>query len=297
MTNAIPTFMLYGDPPGEAEPAFVHVESIPTRGRLVDWTIRPHRHTGLRHALLVSGGGGLFRADEAVRPFRAPAFLAVPVGVVHGFDFEPETQGQVLTMSDGFVSDALAGVREPALRAALEVPLMLDLDAGDPALPDLAHAFAAVEREFLWSGVGRATAIAAHIALILVTVARLGLDGSAAADMAGPDLRLVGRLRQLVEQRFREHWAVEAYADALGVTAGRLNTACRRVAGCSTLRLVHNRLLLEAKRNLIYTAMTMSEVGYHLGFDDPAYFSRFFTKREGMTPQAYRQHHIRGPAD
>lgn len=296
MTAPIPTFMLYGEPPGEVEPGFVHVESIPTRGRHVDWTIRPHRHTDLRHFLLVSDGGGLFRVDEAVRPFQAPAFIAVPVGVVHGFDFERETQGHVLTMSEGFVSDGLVGVREPELRAGLEVPLLHGLDPGDHALPALCDAFTAVEREFLWSGVGRASAIAAHITLILVTVARLGLAG-AAVGTGGPDLRLVGRLRQLVEQHFRAHWAVETYADALGVTAGRLNTACRRVAGCSTLQLIHNRLLLEAKRNLIYTAMTMSEVGYHLGFEDPAYFSRFFTKREGMTPLAYRQRHLRGAAD
>lgn len=296
MNAPIPTFMLYGDPPDEVEPGFVHVESIPTRSRPMNWTIRPHRHTDLRHFLLVSGGGGLFRVDDAAHPFRAPAFLAVPTGVVHGFDFEPETQGQVLTMSDGFVSDALAGVREPELRAALEMPLLHGLDAGDHALPVLGAAFAAVEREFLWSGVGRASAIAAHIALILVTVARLGLAGTAAA-MAGPDLRLVGRLRQMVEQRFREHWGVDVYADALGVTAGRLNTACRRVTGCSTLQLIHNRLLLEAKRNLLYTAMTMSEVGYNLGFEDPAYFSRFFTKREGVTPLAYRQRHRRGGTD
>jgi AraC family transcriptional regulator, transcriptional activator of pobA len=61
-----------------------------------------------------------------------------------------------------------------------------------------------------------------------------------------------------------------------------------RAAGASPLRLVQDRLMLEAKRALLYSNMTIAEVGYHLGFEDPAYFSRFFAKAEGLSPKRYR---------
>ena len=57
--------------------------------------------------------------------------------------------------------------------------------------------------------------------------------------------------------------------------------ACRALARAAML---HDRLMLEAKRCLIYTAWTIAEVGYALGFEDPAYFSRFFSRRAGVSP-------------
>jgi AraC family transcriptional activator of pobA len=54
------------------------------------------------------------------------------------------------------------------------------------------------------------------------------------------------------------------------------------------MQLVHARILLEAKRQLRYTDVSVSEIGYALGFDDPAYFTRFFSQRTGTSPRAFR---------
>ena len=53
--------------------------------------------------------------------------------------------------------------------------------------------------------------------------------------------------------------------------------------------MIHQRLLLEAKRNLVYTAMTIQQVSDSLGFSEPAYFSRFFKRYAGVSPRAFRQ--------
>jgi len=289
-SGTIPKYLLYGEAPGEPELGFVHVESVPARAALHNWEMQPHRHDALHHVLLITGGAGVLSVDGTQHRFRAPAFVAVPAQVVHGFRFDAGTQGYVLTMSDGFVAAMLAGLHEPELKAVLGLPFALDLDAPEP----LETAFRSIDQEFRWSGVGRSSAIAAHVTLILATVARITLAGREAAQPVSPDLLLIGRLRHLIEEHFREHWPVERYAHTLGVTASRLNTVCRRVAGCSTLELVHARLLLEAKRALIYTGMSMSEIGYALGFEDPAYFSRFFAKRLGLSPLAFRKQHVAG---
>jgi AraC-like DNA-binding protein len=92
----------------------------------------------------------------------------------------------------------------------------------------------------------------------------------------------------LIEQHFRRGLPLAFYAGKLGVTYSRLNAACRSVMGESALKLLHNRQMIEAQRNLLYTSMSVAEVAYAVGFDDPAYFSRFFSTRAGMPPRQYR---------
>ncbi|GLR81059.1 helix-turn-helix domain-containing protein (plasmid) [Azospirillum oryzae] len=290
----IPRYWLYGEPPALPELRFVHIETIPERMRLYNWEVRPHRHDGLSHALLVTDGGGRLTADGVEVAFRAPALITVPAQVVHGFRFDPGTDGHVLTMSEGFLAGVLAAAPEAELAPAL--PLAWDLGAGSDEAAALDRCFAEIRREFRAHHIGRVSAISAQVMLLLVATARLAADrrhDEAGRDGQGvsPDLRLLARLRPMIDERFSQHWPVERYAAALGVTAGRLNAACRRVTGLSTLRLVHARLMLEARRSLIYTSHGMAEIGYALGFEDPAYFSRFFTKREGRSPQAFRRAH------
>ena len=75
----------------------------------------------------------------------------------------------------------------------------------------------------------------------------------------------------------------------LGVSRDRLLHACRRRFGRPPIEIVHQRVLLEAQRGLIYTARTIEQIGSALGFEDPAYFSRFFKKHTGIGPQRYRR--------
>ena len=74
----------------------------------------------------------------------------------------------------------------------------------------------------------------------------------------------------------------------LGVTPDHLSRGCRAVTGLSALDLLHERLLLESRRLLAYTQAPVADVAHELGFDDPAYFSRFFARRAGLSPQAFR---------
>src|SRR5581483_9134946 len=99
---------------------------------------------------------------------------------------------------------------------------------------------------------------------------------------------LVARFRRLIEARYRSHSSLSTYAAGLNVSEAKLRRVCLEVAGQSPVELVHLRLLVEAERLLRYTSMPVTQVGYHLGFDDPAYFTRFFTRRMSVSPRAFR---------
>ena len=278
-SELIPTFQLYGEAPAETLPQ-VHIETISSRSRLHDWDIRPHRHARLHQLLLAVAGGGGVRVEGREVAFAAPALVAMPAGLVHGFRFEPETEGYVLTLSEDFMASAgLEGAN------GLKAPLIAPLD--HDAARRLEDAFAEIQGELRTPRLERSRAIAAHVALILVAAARLSASQAPAKPSA--DLALVTRFGQLIEERMQDHWPVAAYADALKVTERQLTGACRRAVGASPLQVMHRRLLTEAKRRLAYTGASVGEVGFALGFRDAGYFSRFFTQREGVSPSAFRE--------
>ena len=98
----------------------------------------------------------------------------------------------------------------------------------------------------------------------------------------------MARYRALVEDQFRGPKGVADYAAQLCVSAERLRQACVGNAGSSPLAVLNGRRLLEAKRGLLYTNMSVSQVADSCGFEDPAYFSRFFARETGEAPRSYR---------
>lgn len=285
----IPVFELYGEIGSAAAaggPGFIHVETISERAGLHNWEIRPHRHKDLHQFLLVARGGGLFRIDGQDRPFTAPCLLAVPPTAPHAFAFQPDTQGYVLTVADAFLERTLqdGGEPLPGMNSALAAPIP------EPEFAPLCEAFKALESEFRRPRLGQGRAIASYLNLVLVGVARLAQQLNTPP---GPrrEGALMSRFQALIHEHAAEGWSVADYAKAMSVTPSRLTGTCRRVLGRSPMQVVHDHLLIEAKRNLLYTAMTVQQVGYALGFADPAYFSRFFTQRTGSSPQRFRQEH------
>jgi len=280
----IPRFFLYGEPPRTVGDRFLHLEAVDDRTRPSNWNIRPHTHANLCHVFHIDNGGGDMRADARIIPFRAPCLLLVPSSVVHGFAYETETTGSVLTISDAYLQELVGREAEigrvfarPACLAAANKDLFADL-------------LGRLSRELAWTAVGHAAAVEALLMTLLIEILRLAHQEADEehGPASGAHARLVARFRELIEARYRSGEGVEAYAEALNVTPKRLRAACLSAAGAPPLRLIQDRVTLEAKRALLYSNMTIAEVAYHLGFEDPAYFSRFFAKAAGRSPRVFR---------
>ncbi len=286
----VPRFFLYGEPPRAADERFVHIETIADRSRLYDWEIRAHTHRDLHQLLVILDGGGEMRAESATHLFEAPALLIVPAGVVHAFAFHKDTRGYVVTVAETALADLSR--REPAFRALFDGAMPVDLTHSALEAHELEEAVVRLQREFQWAAPAHTTATEARLTTLLVGAVRATheLTGAAkAGGVLGPRAALVARFRQAVENNLRSGWSMNRYAKALGVTPAQLRAACLEVTGEPPTRILHDRLVLEAKRSLMYTTMTIAETGYDLGFSDPAYFSRFFSERVGCSPAAFRR--------
>ncbi|MCM4151045.1 AraC family transcriptional regulator [Arenibacter sp. N53] len=93
---------------------------------------------------------------------------------------------------------------------------------------------------------------------------------------------------ELLEENITKYKQVSQYADLLNLTVYQLNAITKALLNQNASQLINEYIILEAKRNLLATSNQVSQIAYHLGYEDVSYFIRFFKKHTGYTPDAYR---------
>ncbi|MGI9576187.1 4-hydroxyphenylacetate catabolism regulatory protein HpaA [Alloalcanivorax xenomutans] len=271
--------------------AEVHYDAL---GRMADFFGRnmpAHRHVRFFQVHYVKSGMVRVYLDEHQYHQRAPLFFLTPPTVTHAFVTDAHADGHVLTVQQQLVwslleeSGDLGDVSDIAALcvAASQLPA-----PQAPAMAGLDRLFDQLRAEIQRPRPGQSQAVRALAQLIFIDLFRLARNRVTPQPVRHEDLSLFQRFQMLIEDHYPHHWTLTRYADELGVTENRLNEICRRTAGKSSKRLVFDRLMQEARRLLIFTTASINEIGYQLGFNDPAYFSRFFTREAGMTPGRYR---------
>ncbi|MFZ4455426.1 MAG: helix-turn-helix domain-containing protein [Bacteroidales bacterium] len=109
----------------------------------------------------------------------------------------------------------------------------------------------------------------------------------------GADLDYTIFFRDLLESNYTQLKSVNDYAKLIFVSEKRLGQATAKVLGKSPKEIINDRILLEAKRLLVYTNLSIKEIGQELGFEDPAYFVRYFKKNAESTPVEFRESYLK----
>lgn len=273
---AIRVYNLFGEA-GDL-PDVVHCETIASRSVLHDWKLAVHRHARLHQVLLIERGGGEATLDGRVVPLKPMQIVNVPVGHVHGFRFVPGTEGWVLTIA--------AEILDEVLLAAEGLRGVLSRSAVVRGTPQIRATMKQIFAEHAARDFGRAHVLRSLSAAMIGLVARaLTSEGGTSSSS---ESNLFRRFEALLEQHHLERWTVADYANALAITPTHLNRVTRAATGDTASHLILNRLVREARRNLVYTNLPVSTIAYALGFDDPAYFSRVYAAATGLSPRAFR---------
>lgn len=266
----------------------VHYETFSGLAAFFGRDMQVHWHDRFFQLHFLETGKIELQLDDQHYSVQAPLFILTPPSVPHAFFTEPDSDGHVLTVRQELIWSLLERLY-PGSNLALDMPgICLSLADVPQELAALGHYWALIRREFSHKMAGREqTLVLLAQALFTLLLRNTSLDDKAASGVRG-ELKLFQRFNKLVDERFCEHLPVPDYAQALGVTESRLNDLCRRFANQSPKRLIFDRLLREAKRLLLFSACTVHETAYTLGFKDPAYFARFFNRLAGCSPSAYR---------
>lgn len=257
---------------------------------------QPHRHDFYQLLWLDKGGGKLISDFDEI-PFENNTLAFFAPGRLHAWRHETEPTGIMF----GFTADFFyANADEPGLLGRLDylyggVPL---LTLNGRSAKEMSQWFTLLYEEAGQNLPGRDDIVRALITIILTRGRQHHESNRAATAVIGPAPQaaqasgslLAQRFRVALEQNFPNVLKVSDYVRMLRVSRTQLNQELQNVLGRTTSEIIHDRLLLEAKRLLVHCrAKSIAEIAYHLQFKDPSYFGRFFRKHTGMSPGEYRK--------
>lgn len=274
--TSIPSWQLYGEK--NVFPDVLHIERIVDRAAGLDWAIGAHRHVHLHQLFLLISGDIRMSIDGAKWPVTPPAVINVPRGVVHDFDFSAGTDGFVVTLpADDF----------PELfSSSSETGQVLTEAQSHTASADVIECFEALAKTHTRMEPFRRTRLRTSAAALVCEV--LDCLASGGQHRAPGDAR-IERFAELARQNLSAHMSVEHYARELGMSPRNLSRLCRKVTGLSAQPFLEAQAIREACRLLAYTRMSVQQVAYQLGFEDPSYFSRTFRRSVKLSPGEYRK--------
>ncbi|MBK5527898.1 helix-turn-helix domain-containing protein [Pseudomonas sp. NPDC087598] len=280
---SIPVFKLYGESLDWPTPDLLHCETISSRSREHQWEIKPHRHADLCQLLFVFKGQAELEIEGQRTQLHTPAIQVLPPLSVHGFRFSEDVEGFVVTLATPLINhlQAQLGDAVHALARAEGYPAGKDGDY-------LNSLFTALQAEYNGHQPAREMLMHSLVSVIMVWVSRQAIVRHNASQRPQRQREYLNGFIQLVEETYRQHVKVEDLAHRLGISVSHLNGTCRELAGQPALQIMHERQLLEAKRLLTYTSMTIYEMSELLGFSDPTNFTRLFRRRVGISPKAFR---------
>lgn len=280
---SIPVFKLYGESLDWPTPDLLHCETISSRSREHQWEIKPHRHADLCQLLFVFKGQAELEIEGQRTQLKTPAIQVLPPLSVHGFRFSEDVEGFVVTLATPLINhlQAQLGSAVQALAQAESYPAGQDGEY-------LNSLFSALQGEYNGHQPAREMLMHSLVSVIMVWVSRQAIVRHNASQRPQRQREYLAGFIQLVEETYRQHVKVEDLAHRLGISVSHLNGTCRELAGQPALQIMHERQLLEAKRLLTYTRMTIYEMSELLGFSDPTNFTRLFRRRVGISPKAFR---------
>jgi len=250
---------------------------------------RAHRHT-FYHMVLFTKGGGSHTVDFErfdVKP--GQMYFMIP-GQVHSWNFEGETDGYIVNFSEElfrpFLADAEYLERFSFFSGdAAEGVLQLDT----PASAAVENCFRHIIEEVKHTNSYGQDLIRASLLRIFNLVAGT-IAESAAVSLPQQSNRVVlDNFRKLVNRHFAQYKLPKDYAALLYITPNHLNAVCQDFLGKSAGEIIRDRILVEAKRLLVNADTTISDIAYQLNFTDNSYFTKFFKKYTGTTPEEFKK--------
>lgn len=165
---------------------------------------------------------------------------------------------------------------------------MVELDKGE--IPFFSYIFGQMTDEFGLNDTSLEEMLRTYLKQLFIKSARLWKKQNLDKELTeqNSDLEFFRKFTLLVDEHYKEKHHVADYAELLFIAPKTISHKFKRLNLPQPNDVIKNRILLEAKRLLVHTNLTAKEVGYELGYEDPAYFSRLFVQKSGETPSAFR---------
>lgn len=251
---------------------------------------------GRFHLFLLENGSGALVAEDGEHRLMPPTICWLPDGTARTVKVAAGSTGILVSIPDALLGQAIPqDIMGNQVRQIIGLRQHLQHVVADSFQTMLHHA-QLVERELNENNPGIVTMLQNSVSIMLVELWRL--SGTAMIQPLPLPRNLVHTFMLLLDVHLRDHWGVADYASHMGVSRDRLTSVLRRATGEAPLALIHRKMIAEAKILLASSNQQVAEVAFTLGFNDSAYFNRFFKRHVGNTPARFRRDkHKTGPAE
>jgi AraC-like DNA-binding protein len=245
----------------------------------------PHRHNFYTF-IFVTGGSGSHTIDFKKYDLKPGRIFLIAPGQVHAWIALRKVSGFVVLFNDSFM--ALSKGRKimsawPLFR--IHQPNFFDLTLTEQEAWNAEFLY--MENEVKQQDEFTRDALFYSVSTLLVRASRLTTRTNFKNNKDGvKDFLFL--FQELIDKNFLLLKTPKEYAAKMNITPNYLNSLCKKKSGKSAGELIRQRVLLEAKRSLAHTQLSVAEIAFHLGFQDNSYFGRYFKKYTKQTPESFR---------
>ncbi|MEM1123642.1 MAG: helix-turn-helix transcriptional regulator [Bacteroidota bacterium] len=280
-TLTIPQYQLYGQLAKRHDQLDFHIQTIEAFNDKFNHYHHPHRHTSLYQLSWITGGNGFHSIDTKSFPLTENCLYLLAPGIVHTCHASQDLTGFVLHFSPAFLLPSPT----PLTNANFQL-----LQANKFDGQQITEVCQKILQEFKQAQKGKFQMIQLLLTMLLIHKDRF-LSQQENTLSKNNQTNIYQQFQTLVNQHFATEKRLAYYAKALNISVAHLKDCVKRITGNSATTIIRNRLLLEAKRQLIYSQLSISEIAYQLGFNDANYFFKYFRKYVGQPAGNYRKEH------
>ncbi len=263
-------------------------EYLSKRGYL----FQPHGHS-FYHLVFFTKGAGKQSIDFSNFPVKPGQVYFMNPGQVHNWQFKGETDGYIINFSNDFFDDLISG------------PSYLDdfnffsghyedqvIQLSPSTQETVKELFEKIISESETKKNRSADMIRTLLIQLFIIVSR-ETEAGAGHKKPKQGYLVLKNFQKLVNEHFLTHKLPSEFAGMLYVTPNYLNALSKDLLGKSAGEVIRERIILEAKRMLVNADLSISGIAWHLNFQDNSYFTKFFKKYAGKTPEEFRkEYHI-----
>ena len=250
----------------------------------------PHRHN-YYEILFFSERGGNHEIDFTSYPIHENTLHFISPEQVHLLRRDKHVSGYVLSFSKDFCYEETAGVEFidsfPFFNNPYVAPI-IRLNAGEQKI--IMEVIEKIKSEYFSSDEDKANVLSAYLTILLIAAKRLYKPQNVSGKIMPQRSELTRKFKRSVENNFMKIKSVNEYSAMLNITSGHLNDTVHHDTGRTASEIIHERIILEAKRLLYRSEKSVKEIAYSLGFEDPSYFVKFFKTHSKTTPEQFRKH-------
>jgi AraC family transcriptional regulator, transcriptional activator of pobA len=279
---------LYGEDNFQQLPNFIHQESLETRSKMYNWEINEHIHSELFQLFILKKGSGILISGKQKIELNSPCIITIPSNTLHGFGFDFNVQGEVITFSESYLETILKNA--PNILLNIDCLRQIHFIENTVAFDQLSNFITQIIAELNEDLSHKNLTVQALFQLFFTHIYRINiLQNGSKKDSDNRTLRHFQAFQKLIRQSIQETKPVNEYAKDLNITPVHLNRICQAIVQKSALQIVNEYLIEEAKKYLLNTDYSITEISYFLNFNDPAYFTRLFKKMTNFSPSKFRE--------